>query len=122
MMKPSRSRSNGEEMPRRDSAPMRLNAARQSPVSAASEPPATTTSASPRWIMRVASPIACAPVAQALATDQPGPWAPSAIATAPAAAFGIIIGTKSGETARSPLAIHASHSRCSVTSPRRRCP
>ena len=52
---------------------MRLNAARQSPVSAASVPPATTTSASPRWIIRVASPIACAPVAQALATLKPGP-------------------------------------------------
>ena len=87
------------------------------PVSAASVPPATTTSASPRTIIRVASPIAWAPVAHALETLKPGPWAPSRIAITPAAALGIIIGTKSGETARSPPSSHASHSFCSVFSP-----
>ena len=90
---------------------MRLKAARQSPVSAASVPPATTTSASPRWIMRSASPIACAPVAHAEATEKPGPWAPRRMAIVPAAALGIIIGTKCGETARSPPSSQLRHSR-----------
>ena len=117
MTKPSRRTSNGRDMPSRDSAPMRLNAARHSPVSAASVPPATTTSASPRSIMRLASPIAWLPVAQADATLNPGPWMPSFIATVPAAALGIIIGTKCGETPRSPSSIQLRHSRSSVSSP-----
>ena len=75
-----------------------------SDVSAASVPPATTTSAVPRSIIRIPSPIAWAPVAHAEATLNPGPWTPSRIATAPAAALGIIIGTKFGETPRSPRA------------------
>jgi hypothetical protein len=66
----------------------------------ASVRPATTTSASPRTIIRAASPIACEPVAQALETLKPGPWAPWRIAIRPAAALGIIIGTNSGETPR----------------------
>ena len=71
-------------------------------VSAASDPPATTTSAAPRSIIRMPSPIAWAPVAHAEATLNPGPCTPRRIATMPAAAFGIIIGTKFGETPRSP--------------------
>ena len=93
---------------------MRLKAAMHSPVSAASVPPATTASASPRTIIRVASPIACPPVAHALETLKPGPWAPRRIAIVPAAALGIIIGTKCGETARSPPSSHAWHSFCRV--------
>ena len=60
MTKPSRSASNGRETPSRESAPMRLKAAMHSPVSAASVPPATTASTSPRTIIRVASPIGVA--------------------------------------------------------------
>ncbi len=89
-------------MPARESAPMRRKALMHRVVSAASVPPAITASASPRWISRSASPIACAPVAQAEETEKPGPRAPVRIATCPAAALGIIIGTKLGETARSP--------------------
>ena len=65
MTKPSRRASNGREMPVGDSASSAAKAARASGVSAASEPPVTTASASPYWIMRAASPIACAPAAQA---------------------------------------------------------
>ena len=100
MTKPSRRASNGRETPSRDSAPMRSNAAMHSGVIAASVPPATTTSASPRSIIRLASPIAWLPVAHADETLKPGPWAPSSIAIMPAAALGIIIGTNSGDTAR----------------------
>ena len=117
MTKPSRRASNGRDTPSRDSAPMRLKAAMHRPVSAASVPPQTTTSASPRWITRSASPIACEPVAQAEASEKPGPWAPSRIAIVPAAALGIIIGTKCGETARSPPSSQARHSASSVVSP-----
>ena len=88
-----------------------------SDVSAASVPPATTTSAAPRSIIRMPSPIAWAPVAQAEATLNPGPWTPRRIATAPAAALGIIIGTKFGETPRSPRARNDSHCSCSVIRP-----
>ena len=73
---PSRRASKGHERPCRDSAPMRRKAARQMSVIAASVPPATTASASPRAIMRAASPIAWPPVAHAEATEKPGPWAP----------------------------------------------
>ncbi len=120
MTKPSRRASNGREMPLRDSAPMRSKAAMHSGVIPASVPPATTTSASPRSIMRFASPIAWLPVAHADDTLKPGPWAPSAIAIMPAAALGIIIGTNSGDTARTPPVSgswNLRHSFSSVSSP-----
>ena len=117
MTKPSRLASNGREMPSRDSAPRRRNAATHSGVIAASVPPATTTSASPRSSIRLASPIAWLPVAQADETLKPGPWAPSSIAIAPAAALGIIIVTKCGETARSPPLTNSRHSSSSVFRP-----
>ena len=44
---------------------MLANAATVSPVMAASEPPVIIASASPFWIMRNASPMACALVAHA---------------------------------------------------------
>ena len=74
--KPSRSRSNGRETPTREVAPMRLNAARVTPVSAASVPPARTTSASPRSIIRLASPMAWLPVAHADTGANDGPRNP----------------------------------------------
>ena len=51
---------------------MRLKAAMHRPVSAASVPPATTASASPRAIIRAASPIAWAPVAHARGDAEAG--------------------------------------------------
>ncbi len=61
-----------------------------------SVPPASTTSA--RWarIISVASPIACAPVAQAVATARLGPVMPYRIDASAAVAFAIIMGTRSG--------------------------
>ncbi len=53
-------------MPFSDSASSAAKAAVASGVRAASEPPVTTASASPVWIMRAAAPIECAPAAQAL--------------------------------------------------------
>ena len=117
MTKPSRRASNGRETPSRDVAPIRANAAREVPHSADSAPPATTTSASPRSIIRLASPSAWAPVAQALETLNPGPWTPSRMAISPAAALGIIIGTKCGETSRGPPSRKLRTSRSSVSRP-----
>ena len=53
-----------------------LNPAIPSSQIAASAPPATITSASPSWISRVPSPIACAPVEQAVTTAWFGPLKP----------------------------------------------
>ncbi len=66
--KPSRRASNGREMPASDIASSAPKAAVASGVSAASEPPVTTASASPDWIARTAAPIAWAPAAQAETT------------------------------------------------------
>ena len=87
------------------------------PVSVASAPPATMTSASPRAIIRAASPIAWAPVAHAEAIENPGPWASRRIAIVPAAALGIIIVTNSGETPRSPFSSQLLHSRSTLSRP-----
>jgi hypothetical protein len=50
MTKPSRSASKGRETPLGDSASSAAKAAFESGVSAASEPPVTTASATPDWI------------------------------------------------------------------------
>ena len=63
--KPSRRASNGREMPVSDTASSAAKAAFESGVSAASEPPVTTASASPASIMRAAAPIECALAAHA---------------------------------------------------------
>ena len=117
MTNPSRRASNGHERPSLERAPIRQNAAMHSGVIAASVPPATTMSASPRSIIRFASPIAWLPVAHADDTLNPGPWAPRSIAIWPAAALGIIIGTNSGDTARTPPLMNARHSSSSVFRP-----
>src|SRR3990170_4724941 len=52
-------------------------------VIAASVPPAIIASASPRWMMRMASPMALPPVAQAVTTLLFGPFAPVMIETTP---------------------------------------
>ena len=50
---------------------------------AASEPPATIISASPDLIILAASPIACAPVEQAVTTEWFGPFRPCLIDICP---------------------------------------
>ena len=62
---PSRRRSKGRETPDSDSACRALKQAKPNSVSVASAPPATTASASPYWIIRIADPSAWAPAAQA---------------------------------------------------------
>src|SRR5205823_6001700 len=62
---PSRRASNGRETLVGESACIELKQAKPNAVSAASEPPATTASASPYWIIRSAEPIACPPLEQA---------------------------------------------------------
>ncbi len=91
---PSRSRSNGRlarsgSSLRRDSGPMLDRPASMTGAIPASEPPATTTSASPESSSRCASSRAALPLAQASAPAVTGPRRPSAIATSQAAMFGI---------------------------------
>ncbi len=50
-------------------------------LTADSAPPATMTSASPHWMMRAASPMAWAPVEQAVTTALFGPRSPCRIDT-----------------------------------------
>src|SRR5688572_14474388 len=69
---------------------------------AASAPPATITSASPSLISRVASPMACAPVAQAVTTEWFGPLKPYLIETWPEARLIKADGMKNGLTRRGP--------------------
>src|SRR3954465_12309002 len=64
MTKPSGRASNGREMPLSDSASSAAKPARAIPVSAASDPPATTASASPPCTARTAAPRAWAPAAR----------------------------------------------------------
>ena len=83
-------------------APMRANAETVSGVTGASVAPATTTSALPSRTMRTPSPIAFAPAAHAVEMHSAGPVKPNRMEIMPAAAFGIIIGTKNGLTRLAP--------------------
>src|SRR6185436_9633249 len=69
----------------------------------ASEPPATMRSASPRWMIRKASPIAWLPVAQAVTTDEFGPLSLYRMESCPEAMLTISDGTKNGETRLGPF-------------------
>ncbi len=80
-----------------DSARMLLKPPTPSAVTVASVPPQIMASASPRWITRKASPIACAPVEQADTWLRFGPLAPWRIEICPGARLTMIIGTKKGE-------------------------
>src|SRR3954462_4738372 len=102
MMKPSRRASNGRQTPLVDVASRAANAARASGVSAASEPPATTASASPVCTIRTAVAIALAPAAQADTTPKTGPRSSCAMAMAAEPALPIISGTASGDTFSGP--------------------
>eukprot|EP00967_Tisochrysis_lutea_P065129 scaffold84591_cov28-Tisochrysis_lutea.AAC.1 len=114
MTKPSLARSKGREARSGVSLKPEASArAREKPATAsgsthASEPPATTTSASPDRIMRSPSASACAPVAHAVAGAADGPFSPARIDTCPAAIFTSILGIKKGETRRTPRSRNAS--------------
>jgi hypothetical protein len=115
--KPSRRASKGREMPVSESASRAAKAALASGVSAASEPPVTTASASPAWIMRADAPIAWAPAAQADRIEYECPRSLWRMATAAAPALPIMSGTASGETRSAPFSIRVSLPCSSVPMP-----
>ena len=117
MTKPSRSLSNGREMPRSESASSAANAALESGVSAASEPPVTTASTRPDSIIIFAAPMASAPPEQAETMPWHGPSSLKRMETAAAAALLIISGTESGGTFFGPPSISSSLPRSSVPMP-----
>jgi hypothetical protein len=107
--KPSRVASNGRDARRGlslrvESAPMLAKPPIDIGVTAASDPPAIITSASPYWIVRNASPIACALVAHADTIAKFGPCASKRIDTTPAAMSEMNIGMKNGRDALRPAA------------------
>jgi hypothetical protein len=65
-----------------------------------SVPPAIAASASPYWIIRYASPTACAPVVQAVTVERLGPWIPYLIEMFPAASLTMRPVMKNGEMTR----------------------
>src|SRR6185295_9361860 len=69
----------------------------------ASAPPHTITSASPHWMRRIESPIACAPVAQAVTTAWFGPLKPYLIEICPEARLISALGMKKGHAPRALL-------------------
>ncbi len=71
-------------------------------VTGASVAPATTISELPSRTMRTPSPRAFAPAAHAVEMHSAGPVNPKRIEIIPAAAFGIIMGTKNGLTRLAP--------------------
>ena len=102
MTKPSRSRSQGREACsgsslRVESAFMTANPPTASGVITDSVPPAIAPSASPYWIIRYASPIACAPVVQAVTMARFGPFMPYLIEMLPAASLTMRPVMKKGE-------------------------
>ena len=74
----------------------------------ASAPPATITSASPKMISRAASPIACAPVEQAVTTAWFGPFSPWRIDTWPETRLMMLPGMKNGLMRRGPRSFRMS--------------
>ncbi len=107
MTKPSRSLSNGRLA--RCGSSLRVDSARiaakpPTPIGviAASEPPAIITSASSRWMISKASPMACADAEQAVQVAEFGPLAPKRIETWPAARLMMAAGMKNGEIRRGP--------------------
>src|SRR2546428_6570596 len=93
------------------------NPAMQSGMMMASAPPAIMTSASPRWMIFVASPMAWLPVAHAVTTDELGPLAPKRMEIRPDAMLMISMGMKNGETRSGPLALSTSWVSRSVVMP-----
>src|SRR5712692_3420580 len=83
----------------------------------ASAPPAIITSASSRWMIFMASPMAWLPVAQAVTTDELGPLAPNRMEITPEAILMMIIGTKKGETRSIPRSFRMSYCSSRVPMP-----
>src|SRR5262245_56734759 len=99
--KPSRSLSNGRlafsgESFRSETARAEMNPPKPIGVMAASEPPVIMMSASLCWIARMASPIALAAEAQAVATAMFGPRRPKWMEIWPEAAFTMSFGITNG--------------------------
>ena len=111
MTKPSRSVSHGRlaacgSLSRLvDSALQALNPAIPISEIGASAPPATMTSASPKAISRAASPIAWAPVEQAVTTAWFGPLKPNRIDTCPLTRLMSEPGMKNGDTRLGPRSL-----------------
>ena len=108
MTKPSRSRSHGREACCGSSfrvlnAFIAPNPARPIGIMAASEPPATKTSASPNLIMRHDSPMALFEVAQAVTMHMFGPRIPNSIEINPLAMLLISMGMVKAETRLGPF-------------------
>src|SRR5262245_19630257 len=121
-MNPSRSRSKGRLA--RSGSSLRVDSARSAPkppmpigVIAASDPPASITSASPRRMISKASPMAWADAEQAVQVAEFGPRAPKRIDTCPAARLMIADGMKKGEILRGPPSSRARCSRSMVVNP-----
>ena len=114
---PSRSTSNGRLVPLPDRAVMLLKPAIAVTVPACSVPPETTASAMSHAIKRAAYVRACVPAAQAVQIVSAGPRNPNRIDTAAPDALAIIIGTRNGETRRSPLSIRMCSCSSSVWMP-----
>ena len=108
MTNPSRSRSQGREARSGvslnwvESARAAAKPAIPMRHTAASAPPATMTSASSNWISRAASPMAWAPVEQAVTTAWFGPLKPYLMETWPEARLMSAAGMKNGDILRGP--------------------
>src|SRR3954452_14565481 len=119
---PSRSASNGREACSGSSlrplrAVMRANAEIATGVIHDSLPPVITTSDVSSRMRRAASPIACALAAHAVEMQRFGPVHPSCMATVPAVALVIIIGTRKGLTRAGPFSTYTCSCSSSVMSP-----
>ncbi len=86
-------------------------------VIAASAPPQIITSASPRWISRKESPMACAPLVQAVAVAELGPLAPVRMETQPEARLMMVAGMKNGEMRPGPFSSRFLCSRSITSNP-----
>ena len=120
--KPSRPASNGREARAGSSFRVDIAFIWQKPaivsgMMMASAPPAIITSASPRWMIFRASPMAWLPVAHAVTTDEFGPLAPNRIEMSPEAMLMMSIGMKKGETRSGPFAFRTSWLSSSVVMP-----
>ena len=100
-----------------DSARIAANPPTPIGVIAASEPPATITSASQRAMILNASPNECALLVQAVQYAQLGPFSPHLMLTCPAAKFTIAAGMKNGDIFRGPDASRFACSRSMMSNP-----
>jgi hypothetical protein len=100
MISPSRSLSNGRQIPDFEAAVMLTKPWRATGVIDASDPPLIITSQRPSMMSRAALPMAWVPAAQAVTVVSQGPCSPKRIEMPAAPALAIIMGTRKGETRR----------------------